>query len=197
MLHLELYQIQTKENIIPWSSSQKHEPWSKGCFQSFGRVKFWFNSVPVKSQINEVQFCFVLFLLLYLCPKYLQERKWSLPWPGILYMIKKIRLIFVGRLTPEKVAFHTSSENQMQIDKHYVMFRLNHVFTSFHASLQKRTCPEKHRYLFYWVHFKIWNNSWSQSWQTLSNGYLKVSLRTNVKEKVLCAFLSNAVVFKV
>lgn len=89
----------------------------------------------------------------------------------------------------------------MQLSKHYIMLRLNCTFAVFaFISIQNRTWPEKPRreiYVFYWVNFKVWNNPWSQSWQTLGSGHLKVSFRTNAKEEASCTSFPNTVLFKV
>lgn len=82
----------------------------KAVFHCLGGLSFGLILFLLKSHLSEEHFCFALFALVYLCLEYMQARNCSLPWPGIIDMIKKIRLSFVERLRPEKVAFHISSE---------------------------------------------------------------------------------------
>lgn len=82
----------------------------KAVFDCLGGLNFDLILFLLKSQLKKEHLYFALFPLVYLCLGYMQLRKWSLTWSGIIDIIKKITLPYMEGLRPEKVAFHDSSD---------------------------------------------------------------------------------------
>lgn len=171
------------ETILPWGLAVRSINLGvKAVSNYLGELNFGLILFLMKSWVNKN--IFGLLFSLYFTLVWGTCRHRSSPCPGLALCtwLGKLDCLFVKTETWES----SFSYYQWKSATFYILqdaLAELHVcrISCFHT--KQNTPWETQIPVFYYVNFKVWNNPWSQSWQSFSSGYLKVNWRTNAKEK--------------
>ena len=168
----------------------------KAVFSCFRRVKFWLNSVPteIPGKWRAALFCFVS------SRTYIGKTVGPCPGLALHTGSGKLDCLLWKGCDLRKQVFILAVKNKrsfLNLTWCLGWIKCLQDFMIRYKTGPALRSPDEKYLCFIWVNSKVWNNPCSQSLQTLGSGHLKVSFRTNAKEKSSCASFSNTVLLKV